>query len=207
MVVSSGFFQLTQTCSRCSGQGSVISTPCPDCRGEGRSKVTRELKIKIPAGMYSGSHLRVRGEGEAGTTSRGNLYVLINVKQHPIFERHNNDIICEINISVVKAILGGEIEVPTLNGKVKMKIPAGTQPNRIFRLRDKGIPDVHGRGRGDELVRINVKIPTHLTTQERKLIEEFARISGESADFKESIVDRIKKTFKYSSDLGFQNLW
>ena len=196
MVMSSGFFQLAQTCNRCRGQGSVITTPCPDCRGEGRSKVTRKIKVKIPPGVYAGSHLRIRGEGEAGTLNRGNLYVLLNVKTHNIFERHNNDIICELEISVVRAILGGEIEVPTLNGKVRMKIPPGTQPNRIFRLRDKGIPDLHGRGKGDELVRINVKIPTHLNNEERRLIEEYARISGEAVDSKESIVDKIKKTFK-----------
>jgi len=195
-VISSGFFQLAQTCNRCRGQGSVITAPCPDCRGEGRSKVTRKLKIKIPAGVYTGSSLRIRGEGEAGTLSRGNLYVVINIRPHRIFDRHNNDIICEVDISVVKAILGGEIEVPTLNGHVKMKIPPGTQPNRIFRLRDKGIPDLHGRGAGDELVRINVKIPTSLTREERRLIEEFAKLSGEEVDSKESIIDKVKKTFK-----------
>ena len=196
MVVSSGFFQLTQTCKQCRGAGSVITTPCPDCRGEGRMKVARRIKVKIPAGVDSGSALRVRGEGEAGTLSRGNLYVYINVKPHPVFKRQNNDIIYESEISFVKAILGGEIEVPTLNGKVKMKIPSGTQPNRIFRLREKGIPDLHGRGKGDELVKINVKIPTHLTSDERKLIEEYARISGEEIGTKETVIDKIKKTFK-----------
>jgi molecular chaperone DnaJ len=196
MVISSGFFQVAQTCSRCRGQGSIITTPCPDCHGEGRSKVIRKIKIKVPAGVDAGSHLRIRGEGEAGTLSRGNLYVLINVKSHHIFERHNNDIICEVYISVVKAILGGEIEIRTLDGKVKMKIPPGTQPNRIFRLRDKGIPDLHGRGRGDELVRVNVKIPKNLTHEQKRLIEEYARISGEAVDSKEGIIDRIKKSFK-----------
>ena len=196
VVMSSGFFQLTQTCNRCRGQGYVISTPCSNCHGEGRSKVTRKIKLDIPAGVYTGSQLRIRGEGEAGTLSRGNLYVLINVRSHDIFQRQNNDIICQVDISVVKAILGGEVEVPTLNGSVKMKIPPGTQPNRIFRLRDKGIPDLHGRGRGDELVRVNVKIPTRLSSQERELIEEFARASGETIDSKDSFVDKIKKTFK-----------
>ncbi len=196
MVVSSGFFQLTQTCSRCRGAGSIITTPCPDCRGEGRAKVVKKIKVKIPAGVDTGSHLRIRGEGEAGTLSRGDLYVIINLQSHPVFERHNNHIVCEVDISLVKAILGGEITVPTLNGSVKMKIPAGTQPNRIFRLRNKGIPDVHGRGIGDELVKVNVKIPTNLSAAQKRLIEEFARISGETVDSKESIVDKIKKTFK-----------
>lgn len=196
MVVSSGFFQLTQTCSRCRGAGSIITAPCPDCRGEGRAKVVKKIKLKIPAGVDTSSHLRVRGEGEAGALARGDLYVIINVKSHPVFERHDNHIICEVDISLIKAILGGEIIVPALNGSVEMKIPAGTQPNRVFRLRNKGIPDVHGRGIGDELVKVNVKIPTNLSVQQKRLIEELARISGEDIDSKESIVEKIKKTFE-----------
>ena len=196
VIVSGGFFQLTQTCPRCRGQGSVIATPCSNCHGEGRSKIIKKIKLKIPAGVDNGSHLRVRGEGEAGAIARGDLYVLINLKRHRIFQRHNNDIVCQIDISVVRAILGGEIEVPTLNGKVKMKIPPGTQPNRTFRLRDKGILDLRGRGKGDQLVSVNVEIPTNLTQGERRLIEEFARISGEVLDSKESIVEKIKKSFK-----------
>lgn len=196
VAISSGFFQIAQTCPRCRGQGSIITTPCPDCNGAGRMRVTRKINIKIPAGAYTGSHLRVRGEGEAGAVSRGDLYVAINVKPHRVFERHNNDIICEVNISFAKAILGSEIVVPTLNGNVKMKIPPGTQPNRIFRLKGKGIPDLRGRGRGDELVKVNVIIPTNLTSEQRRLIEEFARLSGEDVNARESIVDKIKKTFK-----------
>jgi molecular chaperone DnaJ len=195
IMVSSGFFQLTQTCNRCRGQGKIITSPCPACHGEGRSKVIRKIKVEIPPGVYAGSHLRVRGEGEAGAISRGDLYVLINIKPHHIFQRHNNDIICEIDVSLVRAILGGEVQVPTLNGKVSMKIPSGTQPNRVFRLRNKGIPDIHGRGMGDELVRVNVKIPTNLTREEKGLIEEFARATGEPVDSKDTIVDKIKKTF------------
>jgi len=159
-------------------------------------KVTRKIKVKVPVGVDTGSHLRMRGEGEAGTAGRGDLYVIIEVRPHPVFERHNNDILTEITISLSKAILGGEVEVPTLNGKVSMKIPAGTQSGRIFRLKEKGISDLHGRGKGDELLRVNVQIPTHLTNRQRQLIEEFARISGEDVNAKESIVDKIKKTFK-----------
>ncbi|MCM8795224.1 MAG: molecular chaperone DnaJ [Candidatus Omnitrophica bacterium] len=193
-VISSGFFQLTQNCPRCNGEGSIIQTPCPDCRGEGRSKVTRKIKVKIPPGVDTGSHLRIRGEGEAGTAGRGDLYVIIEVKPHPVFERHNNDILTQITISLSKAILGAEVEVPTLNGKVKMKIPPGTQSGKIFRLKGKGIPDVHGRGIGDELIRVNVEIPSHLTHEQRRLIEEFARLSGEDIA-KESFTDKIKKAF------------
>ncbi len=195
VVVSSGFFQLAQTCPRCRGEGSVIQAPCPECRGEGRTKVTRKIKVKVPPGVDTGSHLRVRGEGETGTAGRGDLYVIIELLTHNIFQRHNNDILTEITISLAKAILGAEVEVFTLNGKVEMKIPAGTQSGRVFRLKEKGMPDVHGRGIGDELVKVNVEIPTHLTAEQRQLIEEFARLSGEDIN-KDSFTDKIKKAFK-----------
>lgn len=195
VTVSSGFFQLAQTCPRCRGEGVIIQTPCPDCRGEGRAKVTRKIKVKVPAGVDSGSNLRIRGEGEAGTQGRGDLYVIIEVRPHAVFERHDNDILTDIIISLPRAILGADVEVPTLNGRVSMKIPAGTQSGKIFRLKAKGIPDVHGRGIGDELVRVNVKIPERLTPEQRKLIEEFARVSGEDIN-KESFTDKIKRTFK-----------
>jgi len=195
VVVSSGFFQLAQTCPRCRGEGSSIQTPCPECRGEGRSKVTRKIKVKVPAGVDTGAHLRVRGEGEAGTSGRGDLYVIIEVMPHDIFQRHDNDVLTEITISLSKAILGAEVEVPTLNGNVQMKIPAGTQSGRSFRLKEKGIADVHGRGIGDELVKVNVEIPERLTLEQRRLIEEFARISGEDIN-KESFTEKIKKAFK-----------
>jgi molecular chaperone DnaJ len=195
MIVSSGFFQLSQTCSRCRGEGLIIQTPCPDCRGEGRTKVTRKIKVKIPAGVDAGSNLRIRGEGEAGTAGRGDLYAIIEVQPHAVFERHDNDILTEITISLSKAILGAEVQVLTLNGKVSMKIPPGTQSGRIFRLKEKGVPDLHGRGIGDELVRVNVQIPVRLTPEQKKLIEEFARLSGEDIN-KESFGDKIKRTFR-----------
>lgn len=194
-VVSSGFFQLAQTCSRCGGEGSKIQTPCPDCHGEGRMKITRHIKVKIPEGVDTGSNLRVRGEGEAGTSGRGDLYVVIEVLAHDIFSRQNEDIITELKISLSKAILGGEVEVPTLDGKVSMKIPAGTQSGRIFRLKEKGIPELHGRGIGDELVKVDVEIPVRLNPEQRRLIEEFARASGEDIN-KESFTDKIKRTFR-----------
>ncbi|MGA2775542.1 MAG: molecular chaperone DnaJ [Candidatus Omnitrophota bacterium] len=194
-VVSSGYFQLAQTCPRCSGEGAIIQSPCPNCRGEGKMKVTRKIKVNIPAGVDTGSNLRVRSEGESGTSARGDLYVIIEVKQHPVFKRHGNDLLIEINISLSKAILGAEIEVPTLTGHVRMKIPAGTQSGKIFRLKEKGIPDVHGRSIGDELARVNVEIPVNLTPTQRKLIEEFASLSGETVD-EETFTDKIRRTFK-----------
>jgi molecular chaperone DnaJ len=193
-VVSSGFFQLAQTCSRCGGEGSITQSPCPDCKGEGRAKVTRKIKVKIPAGVDTSSNLRIRGEGEAGTQGRGDLYVIMEVLHHPVFERHNNDILTEINISLSKAILGSEVEVHTLGGNVSMKIPAGTQPGRIFRLKGRGMPDLHGGLSGDELVRVNIDIPTRLTQEQRRLIEEFARASGEET--KDSFTDKVKRAFR-----------
>jgi molecular chaperone DnaJ len=178
-VVSNGFFQLAQTCPRCHGEGSIMQTSCPDCHGEGRVKITRHIKVKIPSGVDTGSNLRIRGEGEAGAAGKGDLYVIIEVLPHKIFERHQNDIATEITISLSKAVLGSEVQIPTLHGHVSMKIPAGTQSGRIFRLKEKGIPDVHGRGTGDELVRVNVEIPTRLNPEQRRLMEEFARLSGE----------------------------
>lgn len=195
IVMSSGFFQIRQTCPKCRGEGSLIGQPCPTCNGEGRMRITRKIEVKIPAGVDTESSLRVRGEGEAGTQGHGDLYVLINVLSHPNFQRHNNDIISEVTIQLPMAILGGEAEVLTLEGKVKMKIPPGTQPGKIFRLKEKGMPDVHSYSRGDQLVRLNVEIPVNLTNQQRRLIEEFASLRGE-AEEKESIVEKIKKTFR-----------
>ncbi|MFA4989179.1 MAG: molecular chaperone DnaJ [Candidatus Omnitrophota bacterium] len=175
VVGSRGFF-IQQTCSRCSGEGAVIQSPCPECRGEGRTKITRKIKVKIPAGVDTGSHLRVRGEGEVGTASKGDLYVIIEIMPHSVFQRHGNDILIEVGLNLSKAVLGGDIIVPTLKGRADMKIPAGTQTGSIFRLKAKGIPDVHGRGIGDELVRVNVEIPKRLTPEQRRLIEEFSRL-------------------------------
>ncbi len=195
-VVSNGFFQLAQTCSRCGGEGTVIQTPCPNCRGEGKVKEIKKIKVKIPAGVDNGSQLRVRAEGEAGSSSRGDLYVIIELRPHDIFERHHNDISTAINISLAKAILGSEVEIPSLDGKLTMKIPAGTQCGKTFRLKGKGIPDLHTRDIGDELVKVNIEIPTKLTSQQRQLIEEFARASGEDLNLKESFGDKFKKTFR-----------
>jgi molecular chaperone DnaJ len=187
---------MAQTCPRCQGQGQIIQTPCLGCRGEGKIKVTHKIKVKIPAGVDTGSQLRVRGEGESGTAGKGDLYVVIEVRPHAVFERHNNDLLTEIKISLSKAVLGGEIEVPTINGKVSMKIPQGTQPGKIFRLRGKGMPDIHSHDIGDELVRVNIDIPAKLTAEQRRLMEEFARLSGEGVNNKESLTDKIKRTFR-----------
>ncbi len=176
VTVSQGFFHLTQTCTKCGGEGRVITTPCPQCSGQGRLKVARKISVKIPAGVDTGSHLRVRGEGEEGEGGKGDLFVLISVKKHHLYERQDDNLLCEVHIDAAQAILGADVDVPTLYGNVKMKIPAGTQSGKVFRVRDKGVPNVRTRVRGDELVRIVVDIPQGLNAAQRKLIEEFARL-------------------------------
>ena len=178
MSVSHGFFHLTQTCPKCGGEGKVVTTPCSKCAGQGRVKAAKNISVKIPAGVDTGSHLRVRGEGEEAEGGKGDLFVLIHVRRHPVFERHDNDLLCEVHVDLTQAILGSEIDVPTLNGSVKMKIPSGTQSGKIFRLREKGVPDLRSRSKGDELVRVVVDIPEALSSAERKLMQDFARMRG-----------------------------
>ena len=176
VTVSQGFFHLTQTCSKCGGEGRIITTPCPECAGQGRLKVPRKISVKIPAGVDTGSQLRVRGEGEEGEGGSGDLFVVIRVKKHHLYERQDHDLLCEVHIDVAQAVLGAEVEVPTLYGNVKMKIPAGTPSGKVFRVRDKGVPDLRSRQKGDELVRIIVDIPQGLNAAQKKLMEEFARL-------------------------------
>ncbi|MFH1198908.1 MAG: molecular chaperone DnaJ [Candidatus Omnitrophota bacterium] len=178
-VVSQGFFQMAQACSRCGGEGAIVQTPCPDCNGQGRIKATHKITVKIPAGVDNGSNLRLRGEGEAGLGGSGDLYAVIEVSPNTVFQRHDNNILTEVKISLSKAILGGEVEIPTLGGHVSMKIPAGTQSGKVFRLKDKGIIDLHTRVMGDELVKIDVEIPLRLNDEQRRAIEQFAKASGE----------------------------
>ena len=172
----------TRTCDRCRGEGKIIKTPCKDCHGQGKTRVKRKIKVKIPAGVDNGSRLRVTHEGEMGTRGGppGDLYVYIFVKAHKIFTREGSEVICEVPISFVQASLGAEIEVPTLDGKVKMKITEGTQSGAILRLKDKGIPHLRGNGRGDQHVRIKVLTPQKLNDKQRELLQEFAKASGEN---------------------------
>lgn len=194
VMVSSGFFQLSQTCPQCRGDGSIIKEPCGSCQGEGRVRKTTRITVKVPVGVDNGSTLRVRGEGEAGSAGRGDLYVNIEVTPHKLFQRRGDDLLIEQSITLSTAVLGGELHVPTLDGSVSMRIPAGTQSQKVFRLKGKGIPDLHSRIPGDELVRVIVQIPVRLNARQRELMEEFARASGEEPG-KESLADKIKKKF------------
>lgn len=177
--VSQGFFTMATICRRCGGQGTVIKDPCPACRGEGRALKERKLTVKIPPGMESGMRLKLAGEGEAGVRGgrRGDLYILIHVRPHSFFRREGRDLLCQMPIRMAQAALGCEVEVPVFGEKVSMKVPAGTQPGQVLRIRGKGMPGVRGEGRGDVLVRIAVEIPTRLAAEQRKQLEEFDRLS------------------------------
>ncbi len=187
-----GRFMTTSTCGTCRGQGQIIESPCTTCHGSGTVQRRRKLEVKIPPGVDTGSRLRVPGEGEAGGKGgpQGDLYVEIHVRPHNIFTRHENDIILDAAVSFTQAALGDEIVVPTLDGKAKMKIPPGTQNGHVFRLRGKGFPSLHISGKGDQLVKIRVEVPTKLNEKQRQLLREFAEISGEKSKGK-GIFDKV----------------
>jgi molecular chaperone DnaJ len=177
---SSGFFSISSTCPQCQGQGGVITTPCLECSGGGKVKVSKTVQLKIPAGVETGSRLRLRGEGEEGQHGgpNGDLYVFIEVEEHDVFERSGNDILCRVPITFTQAALGGSVEAPTLTGTEKIKIPRGTQTGRIFRLKGKGIANLRGYGRGDEVIETVVTVPTNLTKRQEELLKELEKLSG-----------------------------
>jgi molecular chaperone DnaJ len=168
-----GFFTISRTCPQCGGLGQVIQEACPTCHGEGRQRQEKVLGIKVPAGVDDGTRLRVSGEGEAGLYGGppGDLYVVLKVREHPIFERRGNDLYCTVPISVAQAALGVELKVPTLKGQERLRIPEGTQSGSLFRIRGKGFPSLDGRGHGDLYVAIQVLVPRHLSREQRRLLE------------------------------------
>ncbi len=172
-----GMFSVQQTCPTCRGSGSVIKDPCGKCRGTGKTKDQKTLSVKIPAGVDTGDRIRLGGEGEAGDHGgpSGDLYVQVNVREHPIFSREGANLYCDMPISFATATLGGELEVPTLNGKVKLKIPTETQTGKLFRLRGKGVKPVRGGPVGDLMCRITVETPINLTAEQKKLIEQLEK--------------------------------
>ena len=169
-----GFLTVARTCEQCRGAGRIIANPCTQCRGQGRIEKTRTLTVKIPAGIATGQRLRLHGEGEHGVGGgpTGDLYVVVNVEDHPFFHREGDDILCEIPVSFPTLVLGGTINVPTLGDAESLSIPKGTQPEARFRLRGKGMPRLSGRGRGDLYVVVNVEVPEKLTREQRKLVEQ-----------------------------------
>lgn len=193
-----GFFAITQPCPVCSGTGQIISNPCSNCRGSGQVKKRTQIAVKIPAGVDTGQRLKLSGEGEAGERggSPGDLYVVINILPHDFFTREEFDVICEVPITFVQAALGSEIEVPTLEGKVKLKIPPGTQSHKILRLKGKGLARLGSYGRGDQLVRVIVEVPTKITPEQRELLQKFSQSGADAAHpMHHNFFEKVKNLF------------
>lgn len=188
-----------RVCNYCNGTGKMIKDKCKTCGGTGKVKKRRKINVKIPAGVDDGQQLRVSGQGEPGINGgpAGDLYVVFHVKEHEFFERDGDDIYCEVPLTFSQAALGDEIEVPTLHGKVKLKVPSGTQTGTKFRLRGKGVPNVRGYGVGDQHIHVKVVTPTKLTEKQKQLLREFSEISGTIPDeHNESFFDKMKRAFK-----------
>jgi molecular chaperone DnaJ len=199
VVNSRGIFSIAQTCPQCQGAGRVLEKPCKACHGQGRRERAAKIKLRIPAGVDTGSRLRSAGNGEAGFRGGppGDLYVVLHVQAHAIFQRDGDDLLCEVPVSFVQAALGAEIEVPALDGAEMIKIPAGTQPGTMFRLKNKGIQNVQGYGRGDLHVRVNVEVPTRLSQAQRAKLQEFADLcNGQESPLSQGFFEKAKKLFQ-----------
>ncbi len=190
-----GFFSVTKTCGRCGGSGHVITSPCSKCKGSGKIRRYRNVKVRVPAGVDTGTRLRMSGEGELGENGGppGDLYIYIEVKPHKFFKREGLDLYCDVPVSFPQAALGAEIEVPTLDGPEKIRIPAGTHSGKEFRLRGKGVPRLNSHHRGDQIVRIYIDVPKKLTPRQKELLQEFAEISGN--EIQKSFFDKVKDFF------------
>jgi molecular chaperone DnaJ len=193
-----GFFAVSRACSDCNGTGAVIPDPCSKCKGSGKVPSEEVIEVNIPAGVDNGTRVRLSGMGEPGDRGgqAGDLYVTVIVREHPLFQREDYEVFCEVPISFTHAALGAKIDVPTLDGKVKMTIPAGTQSGKVFRLKGKGIPHLHSQQRGDQHVRVTIETPTDLSSKQRELLEKFAELSGEeSHPQSKSFFDKVKELF------------
>jgi molecular chaperone DnaJ len=195
-----GFFTITRTCPACQGAGQIIKERCTECRGQGRVEKERTIELRIPPGVDTGTRLRVQGEGEPGPNggTAGDLYVVLEVKEHPFFERRGADLYCTIPISIAQAALGAELQVPGLGGDEKLKIPEGTESGAVFRVRGKGLADPHGGGKGDLYYHVRVLTPTKLTREQRKLIEQLGaslKVENKPAERGSSLFDKVKDIF------------
>jgi molecular chaperone DnaJ len=188
---SQGFFTVRTTCPQCRGQGTSIPHPCEECRGTGQAERKKRVSVNMPAGVDTGTRLRLAGEGESGVRGGppGDLYIFVHVEPHDFFKRENNDVVCEVSLSFVQAALGDKIDIPTLNGKKSLTIPKGTQPGDVFRFKGEGIPSLRNRRKGDQIIQVMVKTPTGLTKKQEKLLKEFAEL--ESSKFS----NRVKRVF------------
>ena len=195
---SQGFLSVRRTCSHCGGAGEIVKQVCRDCRGEGYKHVNKRLKVTVPAGIADGNRLRVAGEGQPGSNGgpNGDLYIFFGVKEHPIFERHENDLHCRIPINVSQAVLGARIQAPTLEGPYELVIPEGTQNGAQLKIRGKGVPEVQGKGRGDLIVHIDVRIPTKITRDQRRIFEELeGMLPAENDPHEKGLLDKVKDYF------------
>lgn len=198
VLTSRGIFSIAQTCPHCKGQGRLLEKPCKSCHGDGKRQRTSKIKLRIPAGVEGGTRLRSQGNGEAGFRGGlpGDLYVFLSVKQHEIFERDGDDLVCEIPVSFVQAVLGAEIEVPTLEGRATVRIPPGTQPGTLLRLKGRGVKNLQGYGQGDLRVRVQVEVPTHLNSTQKAKLHEFAALcDGKEAPLVQGFFEKAKKFF------------
>jgi molecular chaperone DnaJ len=199
VLTSRGIFSIAQTCPHCKGAGRIVEKPCKTCHGEGKRERSSKIRLRIPPGVDAGSRLRSSGNGEAGTRGGppGDLYVVLHVKAHEIFQRDGDDLICEVPVSFGQAALGAEIEVPTLDSRATIKIPAGTQPGTTFRVKGKGVKNLQGYGHGDLHVRIQVEIPTHLTAEQKNKLREFSESCGDDVNpISRSFFEKAKKLFR-----------
>lgn len=190
-----GFFAISRQCSSCGGEGEIINSPCTECRGTGKRKVKKVLNIKIPPGVDNGMKLRIDKEGEAGEkgAARGDLYLIIQVKKHKFFQRDGNNLYCQIPISIAQAALGTKIEVPTMEDNELLKIPAGSQPGDVLKIRGKGVKDIHSYRKGDIFVKLDIKIPSNLSKKDKEILRQFAKSRGEDIDaVDKSLIDRYK---------------
>jgi molecular chaperone DnaJ len=199
VMMSRGIFSIAQTCPHCKGHGRILEKPCKTCHGEGRQDRSSKIKLKIPPGVDSGTRLRSTGNGEAGFRGgvQGDLYVILHVAAHEIFQRDGDDLHCEVPVSFVQAALGSEIEVPTLEGKAAIKIPAGTQPGAVFRVKGKGVKNLQGYGHGDLHARIQVEVPTRLNQEQKSKLGEFAALcDGRETPITQSFFEKAKRFFR-----------
>jgi molecular chaperone DnaJ len=195
-----GFFTITRTCPACQGAGQIVRERCPECRGQGRLEREKTIELRIPPGVDSGTRLRVANEGEPGPNGgpAGDLYVMLEVKEHPFFERRGADLYCTIPLSIAQATLGTELQLPGLNGEEKLKIPEGTQSGAVFRIKGKGLADPRGGGKGDLYYHVSVLTPTKLTRDQRKLMEQLGatlKVENKPADRNSSLFDKVKDIF------------